>query len=278
MITIDLAAVAERALLIEYAQDAFELNPRELAPPLDPRALDEWELVGHLVAVDCAFRKGLPALGDNACYGYVARSRVDADQYVAVIRGTGSLVEWVEDAEFAPTPHPVAGRVESGFWGVYRSMRFVPLVGDPVAAADGVAAAIGAGRVVVTGHSLGAALATYLTFDLAAALGERLEATILASPHPGDAAFAAAFDARVLSYQLINRVVDAVPHIPFGPDYAHLPKVVWRWPKDEDVKVKLGLFCQHHVVVYALTLCKKAVLLKTVAPIDFDNAACVKAA
>ena len=269
---------AARALLVQCAQDTFTAAPADVAPPLDARIAGDWELAGHLIANDCVFRKGLSQLGQDVCYGFIARNRADPTQYSAVVRGTGDLWEWVEDAEFLPATHPTAGHVEGGFWGVYRTMRYVAIGAAPIAAPVGIASAVGANRVFVVGHSLGAALASYLTFDLAALVDPmRLEATILASPQPGDLEFAEAFEKRVLRYQVINRVVDAVPHVPFGPDYTHLFRCKWLWPWEEQVRVRTGVFCQHHVSTYAAALHYASLLASKILPIDAENVACIKA-
>ena len=55
---------------------------------------------------------------------------------------------------------------------------------------------VGAGTVTVTGHSLGSALATYLTLDVAVGLGDRATACLFASPRTGDAAWVELFDSK----------------------------------------------------------------------------------
>ncbi len=78
--------------------------------------------------------------------------------------------------------------VEHGFWGIYASMQMTAVDGtliNPDAAA-GIAALVGAGSVTVTGHSLGSALASYLSFDLASRLGDRIGAYLFASPRTGN--------------------------------------------------------------------------------------------
>ncbi len=53
---------------------------------------------------------------------------------------------------------PIAGKVESGFWSVAASMR---LDGKPL---ENIAKD---GPITVVGHSLGAAVATYVSLELA---------------------------------------------------------------------------------------------------------------
>jgi Lipase (class 3) len=266
---------AQRAIWVACAQDAFSAAPTDLAPAIDLRMAAAWILLGHFVALDESRRRA--ALGVPVCYGFLAQNKTDPMQYVAVIRGTGDTPEWMADADFPPTTHPVAGKVEAGFWGIYASMLYVPLVGTPSPVAEGIAAEIGPqGTVVIAGHSLGSPLSAYTAFDLAGIIGDRIEVTMLASPQPGDSTFGHAFAARVKRYKVTNRVVDIVPHVPFGLDYAALPDAVWTWPKDEQVRVKFGPFCNHHVEVYAAILHRASVGPLDVIPIDLDNLACIK--
>ena len=114
-------------------------------------------------------------------------------------RGTDGLVEWLIDAKFLLVTHPAYAdtQVEQGFWSVYQTMSLAdPATGTTTHAnaAEGIAVTVGVGAVTVTGHSLGSALATYLTLDVAVGLGERATACLFASPRAGDAAWVGLFD------------------------------------------------------------------------------------
>ena len=70
--------------------------------------------------------------------------------------------------------------MEQGFWSIYDSMTLVGLTGIQIGgkAADGIATVVGAdGTVTVCGHSLGSAIATYLSYDVAK-LSERGRAPV----------------------------------------------------------------------------------------------------
>src|SRR5208282_200633 len=74
----------------------------------------------------------------------------------------------------------------------YTSMQLISTAGAPPGAlAPAIADAAGAaGTATVVRHSLGAALATYLTLDLArGGLSGRVSACLFASPHTGNQAF-----------------------------------------------------------------------------------------
>lgn len=251
----------EQGLMVMYAADMYKIFPGQLTPPVDGRLGARWTVVGYLTAVDAIL---LPqrqmGQGVEVCYGVLARNRADPTKHVVAIRGTEGMVEWIEDAQFVLINHPGgAGRVEGGFWNIYASMQFKVNSGDAgVPAKDGVTAAIGAnGTVTVAGHSLGSALATFLAFDPAAPalLGARVSACLFASPHPGDDAFAHAFDVSLSGrYVLYNYFLDAVPRVPFGPDYAHLPTVIDLRPSDAQARIRFDLGCNHHIVCYCAML------------------------
>ena len=251
----------EKGLMVMCAADMHKTYPNQIAPPVDGRLGANWTVVGYLTAVDAILiPKGQMGQGAEVCYGVLARNLADPTTYVVAVRGTEGIVEWIEDAQFVLINHPSgAGRVEGGFWNIYASMRFkVNSDDEGLPAKDGIAAAIGpTATVTVAGHSLGSALATFLAFDLASPtlLGTRASACLFASPHPGNDAFVSAFDALLAGrYVLYNYFLDAVPRVPFGPDYAHLPGVSDLRPSDAEARIRFDLGCNHHIVCYCSML------------------------
>jgi triacylglycerol lipase len=270
---------AELALLVLYAMDAYLADRESLAPPPDPRLAGRWKVLGYLTAGDALLRRGQTmAFGEDVCYGYVAQQIENPGVYVAAIRGTDGILEWIEDAEFISVPHPVAGRVESGFWEIYESLTYRGVgAAAGVKAAQGLAATVGAaGQLIVLGHSLGSPLATYLTFDLAPALGARVQACLFASPRPGNAEFVKAFDAAVATYHLWNYELDVVPRVPLGPDYTDLPKAHWIGIEAAQARIAFTLAAHHHILCYAAML-DYALLNWTQVPLcDRLYAQCIK--
>ncbi len=252
------SAAARLALLVVYAMDQFHADPTNLTPAEDPRvAQDGWKIAGYLTASDALlFPQKAIDFGDDVCYGFLAQSISDPTCFAVAIRGTGDLLEWIEDAEFLPARHPEAGTVESGFWSIYESLTYRSGDNPPVRAVQGIAAAVGGGRVTVLGHSLGAPLATYLSFDLgsSALLGDRVSAALFASPRPGNDQFVRAFDARVPNYQLWNYELDVVPHVPRGSDYADLPRVNWIGIGYSQAAISFSIACHHRLLSYCAML------------------------
>lgn len=268
---------AKLALFVVYAMDQY-LAARldDLQPPPDPRLAPDWQILGYLTGFDTVLRAGEKmAQGEERCYGYLAQSLTLPLEHVVAIRGTNGTLEWIEDAEFLPCDHPIAGKVESGFWGVYQSMLYTPIAGQVQAAAAGIASAVGKGHVTMLGHSLGSTLATYLTFDLACA-GVDVSGYFFASPHPGNLDFAKAFDALVVDYRVYNYELDVVPRVPFGPDYSDLLRVREIKIGANQARIGFSLDCHHHLLCYCAMLDYSLLDWKSVPAIDQPYVVCIK--
>ncbi|MBX3026933.1 lipase family protein [bacterium] len=129
-----------------------------------------------------------------------------------VFRGTKTIAEWISDATFTQVPYaPVSGggKTETGFTTIYETVNTAI-----IAEVNGLAASSGYTTLYVTGHSLGAALATLAAPELARAT--RFSAPILynfASPRVGDPEFASLVDALPTSWRIANSN-DEVPKLP----------------------------------------------------------------
>ena len=214
-------------LLTMYAEDMYGAAVGSLNPPADQRVeAAGWSIVGYLTAQDALIpSKGAPLRTlqvdprHRVFFGFLARNKTDPNSYAVAIRGTQGLVEWVIDAEFMLIPHPrhAGAQVEQGFWNIYQTMSLA----DPISgitthqnAAEGVEEVVGTGKVIVTGHSLGSALATYFTEDLAERLGPKVSACLFASPRTGDSTWVNIFNTNVKDYRLFNYILDIVTHVP----------------------------------------------------------------
>jgi triacylglycerol lipase len=270
-------------LLTMYVEDMYSAALGSLNPPADPRiAASGWSIVAYLTAQDVlippksAPRQRLSINGaKRVFFGVLAKSDADLTSYVAAIRGTDGFVEWVIDGEFLPIPHPrhAGVMVEQGFWNIYQTMSLA----DPATgltthqnAAEGVAKTVGTGTVVVTGHSLGSALATYFTDDLAERLGSSVSACLFASPRTGDSAWADLFAATVLDYRLFNYILDIVTHVP-TLGYATLPNATVIQPTTAQAGVRLDILCNHHVICYCAMIDYNATMA---APTTAQDASC----
>ncbi len=257
---------AEYGIMVMHAMDMYRVDVRSLDPKLPQPALNAgWVLLGHVIGTDHLIDKNRVSKFDQTvCYGYVARREKEV---VVAIRGTDQFVEWIEDAKFIPDLYapleklpaaPPGIKVEQGFWSIYQTMRFRRADSTQEEILHtAVAAQVGPqDTVAVTGHSLGAPLATYLTIELARGnkLNSQLSGCFFASPHPGNHAFATYFDHTVDSYRVFNYILDVVPRVPIGPDYTHLPRRTVLRPSTAQASITMRVGCNHHVICYSAML------------------------
>ncbi|MEO8779202.1 MAG: hypothetical protein ABI389_11105 [Rhodanobacter sp.] len=257
---------AKRALLALYAEDMLGSQEPGLAPLLDPRCAAQWTLNGHLIAKNALFGGQKLQLGDAAYYGFVAVNKNDATNMIAVVRGTEVPVEWLENIEGLLIDRPNIGWVEQGFDSIYGSMTYVPLnaaaaVQPQVPAAAAVAGSLPAGTTItVIGHSLGAALASYLMLDLATVPDRsyRVEGSLFACPRAGGRDFVQRVDDTVDAYCVYNYMRDLVPHVPpslpLPISFQSFPQTRWIKAADAQAVIKNDIACNHHAYCYAAML------------------------
>jgi len=189
------------------------------------------------------------AEGDWTFYGIIAQSRTKLNEYVLAIRGTKGLIEWWDDlTSVATVPLADLGNIAYGFQRIYETLRVVDYsrpeaLGASAATrslesagsfADQVAAAIrhhaalserpsGMGAeaplstksIEVTGHSLGAALATLYVAENNRTVATPSLICTFGSPRVGDSVFATKFgELGVPSWRIVNDL-DPVPKVPF---------------------------------------------------------------
>ena len=263
----DLAADAELAFLALYAEDAFSAARSASQADLttvaaDPRLAPDWTVRATLTAVD-----DVPGIGRaDVFYGWLLEC---AARFVLAIRGTADTAEWILDGEFWPRGAPgIPGTVETGFWSVAETLK---IDGKPIAELAGMVN----GPITVVGHSLGAAVATYAAYELARA-GMTVSARMIASPHPGDGTFAAAFGAAVPDHVAYVNTDDLVPDVPALFSYTHVPNVVNLDPAALGVELDGGPAGDHHVLSYVAMMSRPTFAAFKPLPIDQKFVDCVK--
>jgi C1A family cysteine protease/GH25 family lysozyme M1 (1,4-beta-N-acetylmuramidase) len=215
-------------------------------------------------------------------YGFVAQSAQNANQFIVAIRGTSDLEEWWDDLnalKLTPFKVPNSGNVGDGFARIYDTLQVIecppagaagvaPRLAPPAGSfAHQVAALVrrrqtqGAARrtggnpfaatasVEVTGHSLGAALATLYALENARTgqIASPMLCTF-ASPLVGDATFAAAFDTLNLTSWRVDNALDLVTKLPpAGFGFVHVNTDV---PVNSALKVWPNPGCWHSLATY----------------------------
>ena len=167
---------------------------------------------------------------DNVYYGLVLKAKQQVgpicpgDMLVA-IRGTMDDLEWLNDAtalEMIDGAAGSQGQVGLGFWKIYGSMAIgpiddVPATGSVAAEIVGLANTFNCPNIFVCGHSLGAALATYLAYELNETLdaqSDRLHPYFFASPKTGTSDWVNWYQRQMSRYDLTNYALDFVPMVP----------------------------------------------------------------
>ncbi|MBB6633781.1 lipase family protein [Cohnella thailandensis] len=152
-------------------------------------------------------------------FGFILESE---EEVVIAFRGTSSTSDWLSDAIAYQMKYPYcrhAGQTHRGFTQIYKSAR------------AGIMSALARlskeKRLVVTGHSLGGALATLCALDVATNVSFRSCAVYtFGSPRAGDPSFVRAFMDAVPNSHRVSNLFDAVPY---------LPPIVFRLPRSSKV-------------------------------------------
>ena len=133
--------------------------------------------------------------------------------FVVAFRGSEEtgIEDWITDLQFIQQVYPYEEsnnrkvKVHQGFIGAYKSVREAVIQGAKDTAAR---------KVVTTGHSLGAGLATLAALDIQYNTGKETACYTYGSPKVGNRAFAESYNRRVpKTYRIVNRF-DVVPYLP----------------------------------------------------------------
>jgi triacylglycerol lipase len=152
-------------------------------------------------------------------FGLMGHNAATRSAFVS-FRGTADVEDWLADLDAVPEDYrPVAGfgQVHAGFQDVYQLVR-------QSIAANLAAATAGCDRILITGHSLGAALAVLAAPDIFRSMPpNKIEPGLItfAGPRVGLTDFVDAFNAAIESCFRVVNFLDIVPYVPPVP-YAHV--------------------------------------------------------
>ena len=188
-----------------------------------PAGYSQTSLIQADAAVLTAMTDPHPAvvamMKDTRIFGLMGRNTATRTAFVS-FRGTSDAAEWVADIDAVPDDYePISGfgQVHTGFQAVYELVR-------ADIAANLAAAASGCDQILITGHSLGAALAVLAAPDLARNMPPNtIEPRLItfAGPRVGVSDFVAKFDALIESCYRVVNFLDIVPYLPPAP-YVHV--------------------------------------------------------
>lgn len=147
-------------------------------------------------------------------------------EFIILFPGTASLTDWWTDMKVRKAPWE-AGRVHRGFAAAYNS------VCEEIREATKDAT-----RLIITGHSLGGALATLCAHDLMECGHEISEVITFGCPRVGNGSFARAYNHELghCTWRVVN-ARDPVPKVPFVlGTYRHVDTQVYL-PWDGGIQV-----------------------------------------
>ncbi|XP_051152828.1 lipase-like [Andrographis paniculata] len=161
----------------------------------------------------------------------------DLNATVIAFRGTQekSIQNWVEDLYWKQLdidyPEVDGAMVHHGFYSAYHNTSLRPVI---VSAVQKIKKLYGNGKIMVTGHSMGGAMAAFCGLDLRINLKEQdVQVMTFGQPRIGNAAFATYYSQMVPNTIRVTNGHDIVPHLPpyyhYFPQktYRHFPREVW---------------------------------------------------
>ncbi|KAF0887859.1 hypothetical protein E2562_004065 [Oryza meyeriana var. granulata] len=161
---------------------------------------------------------------------------------IVSIRGTqeNSVQNWIKDMLWKQVdlnyPNMPNAKVHTGFYSSYNNTLLRPVIANAVCKARKL---YGHMSIIVTGHSMGGALASFCALDLAITHGgNNVYLMTFGQPRVGNTAFASYFTKYVPNTIRVTHEHDIVPHLPpyffIFPHqtYHHFPREVWEHEVD----------------------------------------------
>jgi Lipase (class 3) len=235
----------------DFVQAVYDMyEPNDLKPPPSPNFPAGYQLIGWVTMTEVF-------AGDNeSFFGFFAHNANDPSDAVLAIRGTEPGEEWTDIISQLMKPFKVPGKgnVGVGWESLYETFRVTDcrtmkaLNGTFSEQADELLRGHAARpSVQVTGHSLGAALATLYAAESSFThqLTSIKSLYTFGSPMVGDGIFADAFDEIGLESWRIANVQDWAPKLPLF--FQHISKLR---PYNSRGKVKQTFMCVHDLPTY----------------------------
>ena len=135
-----------------------------------------------------------------------------------VYRGSTSIKDWLNNLDALTTSYDKCSdcKVHKGFYSAHQSV-----IGEVISKVKALKAKYPSYTVVVTGHSLGAAMATLTTLDFIDASISPLRMFHFGSPRVGNTAFANFASAKIGDRNRNTHHKDMVPHAPMHERFTH---------------------------------------------------------
>jgi triacylglycerol lipase len=214
-------AAFARDVVLPLAEAAYTVMAGN--PAILPPGYGQTNLIRADAVVLTAMTNPRPAVAamikNTDIFGLMGRNPTGRTAFVS-FRGTADVQEWVADVDaVADDYRPIAGfgQVHAGFQDVYELVR-------KSISANLATAAAGCDQILITGHSLGAALAVLAAPDIFRNMPPNtIEPRLItfAGPRVGLSDFANKFNAAIESCFRVVNFLDIVPYVPPTP-YVHV--------------------------------------------------------
>ena len=213
--------VFARDVVLPLAQAAYTVM--DGSPATLPPGYSQTSLIQGNEAALAAMTNPHPAVSamtkNTNIFGLMGHNPTSRTAFVS-FRGTSDIEEWVANIDAVPDDYqPISGfgQVHAGFQDVYQLVR-------ANVAANLATATTGCDQILITGHSLGGALAVLAAPDVARNMPPNtIEPRLVtfAGPRVGLSDFAASFNAAIESCFRVVNFLDLVPYLPPTP-YVHV--------------------------------------------------------
>ncbi|XP_027151094.1 lipase-like isoform X2 [Coffea eugenioides] len=212
-------------VLAEYASAVYVSDTTQLFTWTCERCNDlteGFEMIELIIDVQCCLQ------------AFVGVAK-DLNAIVIAFRGTQgtSIQNWVTDLYWKQLDINYPGMdnamVHHGFYAAYHNTTLRPGILSAVERAKELYGDI---KIMLTGHSMGGAMAAFCALDLTVNIGEKdVQAVTFGQPRIGNAAFASYYSKFVPNTIRVTHEHDIVPHLP--PYYYHFPqKTYHHFPRE----------------------------------------------
>lgn len=140
-------------------------------------------------------------------------------QIYVVYRGSTSIIDWLNNLDAILTTYSSCSKCEvhKGFYGAEQAV-----IGSVISNVQKLIKQFPSYEVVVSGHSLGAALATLTALDLLSAGILNVRLFHFGSPRVGNTAFANYASSKLIDHNRNTHYKDIVPHCPMHERFTHI--------------------------------------------------------
>ena len=169
--------------------------------------------------------------GEYSIYGY----NIEYDSIFVAFRGSSNIQNWISNAKFTKV-HPYSDYIliDKGFYEVFKSNKNTIYENINM-----ISKKYNTKKIIITGHSLGGAIGTILSFDMMYNMFPYMINLItFGSPRVGNNEFVNLFNSYNIYSTRITHYYDIVPHLPQSLlNYKHIPQEIWYNEANSNYKI-----------------------------------------